>query len=234
MSGKVPTIGTHIAVRVVLLHNCITGQKHLLLARYIKKLSRVKLSDLLGSEEWPAWKVQGGRHPLFVFALPHLPEASWQYCWTREIGQGSIDLSNLRGRSRVSAHHGTGCWLTLAGSSGHPGIHTWALPRPFVCTTWLSERINTFCMSFTGSTKVSMPNLVIYLYWTPIFELCMVTCASKNRCQKDMSINEIGWHFSKSLHHSRLKIQNNWGDLHDRLKKKDNLYFDNEQDIHEL
>ena len=42
-----------------LSEGCVTSQlyyrtKHLLLARYIKKLSRVKLSDLLGSEEWPA------------------------------------------------------------------------------------------------------------------------------------------------------------------------------------
>lgn len=159
----------------------------------------MKLSNLLGSEEWPAWKAQVERHPLFVFALPHLPEASWQYCWTREIGQGPIDLSNLRGRSRVSAHHGTGCWLTLAGSSGHPGIHTWALRRPFVCMTWLSVRINTFCMSFTGSTKVCGPDSVIYINWTPIFELCMVRCASKNGCQKDMSKNEIGWHSQNSF-----------------------------------
>lgn len=47
-------------------------------------------------------------------------------------------------------------------------------------------------------SKVSMPNLVTYLHWTPMFECWVVRCKSKNKYHKDMSLKEI----------NRLRTQN--------------------------
>ena len=48
-------------------------------------------------------------------------------------------------------------------------------------------------LHFPGSFKVSGPNLVTFLKYTPTFEWCVVRGGSENRHQKDiMCLKEIG------------------------------------------
>lgn len=39
--------------------------------------------------------------------------------------------------------------------------------------------------------KISMPNLVVYLKWMPIFKWCVVDCGSKNGCKKNTCLKKI-------------------------------------------
>lgn len=37
-----------------------------------------------------------------------------------------------------------------------------------------------------------MPNSVGYLNWTPIFDWDVIKCSSKNKCKKNMYLEEVG------------------------------------------
>ena len=61
--------------------------------------------------------------------------------------------------------------------------------------------------------KADVPNLVTYLYQTPIFEWYVVRCGSKNRYQNDLCLKEIGLHAQNmvTILGSTVNIIGGWG-----------------------
>ena len=59
--------------------------------------------------------------------------------------------------------------------------------------------------------KVNLPNSVIYLHWTPIFEWHVIRCGSKIIHLKRHVFNRDWTTCSNIVNHSRVNSQHNWG-----------------------
>ena len=65
--------------------------------------------------------------------------------------------------------------------------------------------------------KVDVPNSVVYLNQTSIFEWYMVWCGFKNGYQNDMCLKEIGIHAQNMITILGSIVRHNWVDPYDYL-----------------
>ena len=75
-------------------------------------------------------------------------------------------------------------------------------------------------------SKVEVPKLVTYLYWTPICEWYVVWCVSKNGYEKDMCLKEIGLKCSNHANHSSFNGQLNLGGPIWSFNEQENFHRD--------